>query len=198
MFLDQFDNKWIKYDFSYIISMLISIIFCFLLSSEKKWHTVLYPLIKLVSAVHLLKCHHYACNVIFSLLHLCAVIFVRAYFELILSSLPQTSCFISFFSLPFPIFIRGYADTPACPDLFDFFLVRSSSLSSLAALSFNSLSFKMNCILKSPLSFSHLCTPTSKTFSLYPFTFSLLCLLGKCILRIFIALLSASDIVEEK
>lgn len=107
---------------------------------------------------------------------------------------------VSFHSslLPFPIFIRGYADTPACPDLFDFFLVRSSSLSSVDALSFNSLSFKMNCILKSPLSFSHLCTPTSKTFSLYPFTFSLLCLLGKCILRIFIALLSASDIVEEK
>lgn len=109
---------------------------------------------------------------------------------------------VSFHSslLPFPIFIRGYADTPACLDLFDFFLVLSSSLSfhSVAALSFNSLSFKMNCILKSPLSFSHLCTPTSKTFSLYPFTFSLLCLLGKCILRVFIALLSASDIVEEK
>lgn len=109
---------------------------------------------------------------------------------------------VSFHSslLPFPIFIRGYADTPACLDLFDFFLVLSSSLSfhSVAALSFNSLSFEMNCILKSPLSFSHLCTPTSKTFSLYPFTFSLLCLLGKCILRVFIALLSASDIVEEK
>lgn len=162
-------------------------------------HSVLYLLIKLVSAVHLLKCHHYACNVIFSLLHLCAIIFVRAYFQLILSSLPQTSsCFISFFSFAFSHFIRGYADTPACLDLFDFFLVRSSSLSSVAALSFNSLSFKMNCILKSPLSFSHRCTPTSKTFSLYPFTFSLLCLLGKCILRVFIALLSASDIVEEK
>lgn len=107
---------------------------------------------------------------------------------------------VSFHSslLPFPIFIRGYADTPACLDLFDFFLFRSSSLSSVAALSFNSFSFKMNCILKSPLSFSHRCTPTSKTFSLYPFTFSLLCLLGKFILRVFIALLSASDIVEEK
>lgn len=111
---------------------------------------------------------------------------------------------VSFHSslLPFPVFIRGYADTPACLDLFDFllsfFLVLSSSLSSVAALSFNSLSFKINCILKSPLSFAHLCTPTSKTFSLYPFTFSLLCLLGKCFLRVFIALLSASDIVEEK
>lgn len=105
--------------------------------------------------------------------------------------------FILLFCL-FPSLSEATLTRQACLDLFDFFLVLSSSLSSVAALSFNSLSFKINCILKSPLSFAHLCTPTSKPFSLYPFTFSLLCLLGKCFLRVFIALLSASDIVEEK
>lgn len=57
------------------------------------------------------------------------------------------------FHFTLPVFAKGHADTPACLDLFDFplsvFPVLSSSLSSEAALSFNSLSFKFNCILKS-------------------------------------------------